>query len=448
MADNKLRNMNADDAVELLLKLRSILDVRKFFGYNKNLVNKLKESFDVIQSVYDKYRPIAGDVNTVQTLGSRTMQNILDIHGISILNTLLEINAISTRFTDKYFNKAMTFQNSEDLKYAEMVNNTDQNFVLFINSKGENGTDELSRIKTLLSNFTSGSIRIRPVSYTIDGSEENITEAFDYHLLVYLVMCMETENSIFIDKRKRVSENKAAFIAAGNDEKMFHTSYFGDISSCRSSCVGLCAASCDETCYGCGGTCAGQCTSSCGDCSKSCTFTCASNCTNGCSGCSGCSNGCDGCSITCTSNCGGNCSNFCGNCDGSCYGSTTGATTTCGCGSECATSCKAGCSATSTSPTPVTTDPEPPIVIEPDPIPQPDSLFDSQYVPSNYGDPGNHPSGGWVPNSDGSGGHWTYNDGNGNTYNTGEMSNINNGGDGSGNTYTTPWGSTSTHKYI
>ena len=448
MSTNKLRNMTAEESIELLTEIKNIFQDRVYFSYNTSLINPFQEQISLINSILSKYTP------TDDT-------NILDIHGMSIINSILKVNAISNRFTDKYFNNATRYSNEPE--YLAMVNNADSNFISFVNSKGYDGSVELTRVKKLIDDFSNGPVRIRPVNISITGSEENITEAFDYHLLVYLTICLKIENDIYKKKYQQFIDAKRS--NAGS--KLFHTSKFNDVSSCRSSCVGLCSASCDTTCYGCGGSCAGQCTQSCADCSKSCTMTCSNGCSGGCSGCNGCSSGCNGCTNSCTGTCGNTGAGGCEKCDGSCYGSTSGATLTCGCGSTCNTECGISCTSQAAQPTlhtgrpgpefigevnfPPETDDEPdppnpmviPGLLTPDrvDIPSPEPPRPTPPTPSYRG-----PSGGYHSNGDGTG-YWTYDYG-GETYrsDTNTDTNHSGGGNSSGD-HNTPWGSNSSEEY-
>lgn len=429
MSTNKLRNMTAEESIELLKEIKSIFEERVYFGYNTSLINPFQEQIALINNVLNTYVPNAN-------------VNILDIHGMSIVNSILKVNAISTRFTDKFIYNAMRYENEPD--YKSMIHSIDTEFVSYMDSKGYDGVVELNRIKKLITDLSIGPVRVRPVNLTVYGSEENITEAFDYHLLVYIAKCLRIENEVYKSKFAKFDELRIQNQTAGT-LKTFHTSYFNDVSSCRSSCVGLCSASCDATCYGCGGGCAGQCTAKCADCSASCTNDCAADCTGGCKGCSGCSNECNGCIAACSSTCGNECTEGCGECTGSCFGTTTGANTKCGCGGMCTTECSDNCTSNASAPTNISVDPEPPIVVEPDPLPPPDISHrptdPSSYIPSHT-EP-SHPSSGWVPTS-GSTGYYIYNDGNGNTYRTDEMPVLN---QPTGN-YKTPWdGNKANHQY-
>lgn len=426
MSTNKLRNMTAEESIELLEKLVSIFEERTYFGYNSSLINPFTEQLTIIKNVMANFKP-------------NDDSNILDIHGISILNSILKVNAISERFTLKFFSNALKYEDEEESEYKTLIESADAEFIEFSNSKGYVGEDELVRVKKLLSDFSTGPVRIRPVKITENGSEENITEAFDYHLLVYLTKCLEIENIIYKSKYEKYRQARVYVQFDDQLRKRFHTAYFNDVSSCRSSCVGLCAASCDTTCYGCGGGCAGQCTEECADCSKSCVSTCSTDCVGGCKGCNGCSNSCDGCTNSCSADCGSNCTNGCGDCAGSCFGTTTGAVITCGCGGQCTTDCSTDCTGNSGAPTKISVD-DPPVVIEPDTIPSPEDIqpHPSPNIPS-------HPTGGWVTDGDGTG-HWEVHVG-GETYRTDTMSTIGNGASNSGSSYKTPWGANSPNNY-
>lgn len=403
--------MSAEDAVELLTKLRDILSERTYFQYNSSLINPFSKQLSYINTILTKYKP-TDDVS----------KNILDLHGISILNSILEINDISRNFSDKFTSNISKC----DDEYTNELQNLDNSFITLMNSKGYNGDDELTRVKIMLADFATGETRIKSIRLQSNLYRDNITEAFDYHLLIYLIMCLETENAIYKKMRQKTTDG--------------YVDKFHDISSCRSSCVGLCAASCDETCYGCGSSCSGECSSACGECANSCTVTCNHNCNNGCShDCNGCDSTCTGCVASCLNTCGDSCKDECGKCDASCYGSTSGAVVTCGCGSTCMSNCSTTCDGASNKPSIINPDPDPPIITEPDPTPDP-----SVPTPSSSSSNPNYPHSGWVPTTDGKG-YYEYTDANGNRYRTNEMSSSANGSTGN---YTTPWnGSQSNHQY-
>lgn len=411
MSTNKLRNMSAEDAVELLTKLRDILSERTHFQYNSSLINPFSKQLSYINTILSKYKP-TDDLS----------KNILDLHGISILNSILEVNDISRNFSNKFTNNITKC----DSEFITELQELDNSFVTLMNTKGYDGDDELARVQRMLADFSTGETRIKSIRIQSNLYKDNITEAFDYHLLIYLIMCLETENDIYKKMRQKTLNG---FVTE-----------FHDVSSCRSSCVGLCAASCDETCYGCGSSCSGECSSACGECASSCTVVCNHNCNNGCStGCDGCSSTCTGCFATCSNDCGDSCKDSCGKCDASCYGSTSGAVITCGCGSTCMSNCSTTCEGTANQPTPINPDPDPPTIVEPDPTPTPD-------IPSGgYQNQPNHPNGGWVSTGTGTG-YYQYTDANGNTYRTDEMP-TNQNGSGSVGEYTTPWGAASNHQY-
>ena len=406
--------MSADDAVDLLTRLRNVLSERTYFKYNTSLINPFTAQLNYIDNVLLKYKPTADD----QT-------NILDMHGISILNSILEINSISNRFVSKFKYNANNCEN----KYSDEISGIDERFVSMMNDKGYDGNEELNRVKQMFTDFDTGETRVRPVRLQSNLYRDNITSAFDYHLLVYLVLCLETENDIY-KKMRQESTNE-------------YTESFKDVSSCRSSCVGLCYASCDESCYGCGASCSGECTAACGECAKSCTMTCNNNCSNGCShDCNGCEATCTGCIANCSGGCGETCKDSCGKCDASCYGTTNGAVVTCGCGSACTTMCSTTCVGENTKPGSTSPDPDPPIVTTPDPTPRPNPSTGFSNSPSS-----NHPNGGYVSDGNGSG-HWEYYGTDGNVYRSDTNSNINNsGGSNSSNGYRTPGGESSTHRY-
>lgn len=215
--------------------------------------------------------------------------------------------------------------------------------------------DDISDIIKYVKNFTSN--YVTPLA---DGTDvhQNITSAFDYYLLDYIVQMIEAENILFdtlLTKYEKTiitntDRSTRITIPLNVQRKQYnHAPFIG--SMCNGACTGLCFGSCESTCNGCGG-CTGYCSSYCGGscygqcgsamCDKSCTGTCKNECQNECQGqctkqCADqCSSGCTGaCTTQCKDSCKGKCSTSCDNacisgCNDGCYSSCTGS-----CGQSC-----------------------------------------------------------------------------------------------------------------
>jgi lysophospholipase L1-like esterase len=103
----------------------------------------------------------------------------------------------------------------------------------------------------------------------------------------------------------------------------------GGITSCNTSCTGLCVS--------CTGSCTGGCTSctGCSGCGASCSTNCNNDCYTGCHG--SCKFWCNSCNATCTAACDSTCASSCaGNCNQNC---STGCTWQCA--ANCLTYCEA-----------------------------------------------------------------------------------------------------------
>ena len=502
MSEGPYRNMSYEDAANAMSRIYKLLYPRKFHSYNPSLdepfadyVGTRKEKdpipeeytkfYGKIGNVMEKYTPILGDISygvdeTADIIPANASKVILDLHGMAILNSLLEVAELGARYIGSVTTQiskikdnlkgvtVTTVGNAFANKYLALFDAIDTEYI------SKYGSETLTRVKNMITKLSSatrsGVIAKNVEDYQV-GQEEVISDAFDKDFLEYFIMYLDAENNlhdkvkadydIAVDaqRKKEITDyvnnkGKVIQVSALNKGVLRKFPKYVDISGCRSSCVGLCVASCANTCFGCSDRCSGQCTATCADCTNGCMNACVGTCQGTCKvECIGCSTDCDGgCIDACSNACGGTCTKGCHtDCAGSCFGTAEGFVSECGeCGSTCKGTCGNSCKDTTSSitpgpdPKPPTTEiepepPDPPIHTEPDPPPPTDP---SGYQPQ--GGPGNHPSSGWVPNEDGTG-YWIHNDGYGNIDRTPDMSPIGNGGAGD---YTTPWdGSDAGHQY-
>lgn len=183
-----------------------------------------------------------------------------------------------------------------------------------------------------------------------EGTHQNVTTAFDYYVLDYIVQMIEAENALFVTLltkyARTIIEDPTAKvdIDVSIQHKQFnHAPFVG--SMCNGACVGLCFGSCVTTCNGCGGCtsyCSSYCGASCfGDCGNA---TCVDNCAGTCKG--ECTGDCQG---ACTKDCGDDCSSSCiTSCAHECKGSCTGGCSI-SCSDKCSTGCNDGCFTSCTS---------------------------------------------------------------------------------------------------
>ena len=124
MSEGPYRNMSYEDAVNAMSRIYKLLYPRKFHSYNPSLdepfadyVGTRKEKdpipeeytkfYGKIGNVMEKYTPILGDISygvdeTADTIPANASKVILDLHGMAILNSLLEVaELIEKRDTDK-----------------------------------------------------------------------------------------------------------------------------------------------------------------------------------------------------------------------------------------------------------------------------------------------------------------------------------------------------------
>lgn len=453
------RNMTYEDAVTTIRRIYKILYPRRFHSYNSSLPEpfsdfvgirgenaKIPEEYDtlngMIGNVMNKYLPIAGDdeyttSDVVESIPEGQMKIILDLHGIAIINSLLEIAELGLRYIstiqkqiDEITNGATgstptAVGNRFALSYLDLFNNINSKFTATY------GIETFERIKTMLnflSSATSTGVVVKNINHNQVGQEEVISDAFDKDYLNYFMLFLEAENtlhdkvlryykdSVYTQRDTMLSEYKANKGKVGSKQtdvakKLKKFPRYIDVSGCRSSCVGLCISSCSSACYGCTDKCSGQCTAKCADCSAGCMQQCENTCQGSCrDGCSGCKTGCvSGCYTGCSSECGGECKNMCHtDCEGSCYGETLGFASSCAeCGTMCKGTCGNSCEDTTSAINPAP-DPKPitqeitPKPVDP-PIITPQEVTPTTPNKPTQGDPGGHPTGGWVTDGDGVG---------------------------------------------
>ena len=419
MSEGPYRNMSYDDAANAMRRIYEILYARRFHSYNPSLsepfadyVGTRSESasipseftklYGAIGNVVEKYSPILGDISysegdTADETPAGKSKVILDLHGMAILNSLLEVAELGAKYinlvSSQLYNISTTISGSTPLAEGNKIASPFKSILTSVDTtfSSKYGFETLARVKNMITKLSSGSrsgVMAKNVNVvkSIDdyqvGQEEVISDAFDKDFIEYFIMYLEAENDFH-------DSVKDAYDANTNDVRTSEMEYYEsrksasdpaktkkkfaryiDVSGCRSSCVGLCIGSCANTCFGCSDKCSGQCTAMCADCSKGCMTNCMSTCQGTCNNeCIGCSNTCSaGCITGCESDCGDTCTYDCHSaCAGSCYGTAEGYSNKCG---DCGTSCKGACgnscenTTSSITPGPIAT----PMNIEIDPI--------------------------------------------------------------------------------
>ena len=389
--------------------------------------NSLEKSIDNIErtkNISGEYNieansdDIPGDTSAGE-IDASDANIIKAIDGIAIINSLLRINELDSNIDDiaekscntivKAFNNGKTYSNHTHTYYVngnteckivypndtldtDIVNaknkyhnvitmNTESDDFIFDLTMFEDKQQHKDYVMEVLSSiddiikyvkeFTTGHIR----AYA-DGTDvhQNITSAFDYYLLDYIIQMIDAENNLFstlFNKYKKADipisfrhpslNDGMGEIDLATQRKQYNRAPFIG-SMCNGSCIGLCFGSCTNTCNGCGG-----CTSYCGSyCGASCYGTCGdAKCESNCSGT--CKGTCEGtCERTCARNCGDNCDDSCietckEECKGTCQSlCSTGCSDKCvntcntGCKTSCSKNCGKSCQNTSASKNPVT----------------------------------------------------------------------------------------------
>jgi len=283
-----------------------------------------------------------------------------------LINNIIHVDVYPNGTTDtdivnaktKYANVILINTDTDDFNFNSDDPTDRANQKEYIISVLEDITDIIKYVKTFTTFY---------VEAYADGSDahQNITSAFDYYVLDYIVQMIEAENELFAtllakyekfpmapDERRLKRDLDLKTIQHKQNN---HAPFVG--SMCNGSCVGLCYGSCITTCNGCGG-CASYCSTYCGascydNCGTSaCTSTCNSTCKDSCQGY--CERTCTiTCGDTCTSSCITGCKGQCkGECDTSCSNTCRGQCVSgCidGCAETCMTSCGQSCQSTSAS---------------------------------------------------------------------------------------------------
>lgn len=427
MSEGPYRNMSYEDAANAMQRIYEALYPRKFHSYNTALeepfadyvgtrsendpdLTEYKELYGKIGKVVNKYAPILGDESyslsdTVTPIPANKSKVILDLHGMAILNSLLQIAELGARYL-----KVITSQISEitnNLRGAtpEVIgNNIANGYITLLTSvdsdyKTKYGEETFNRVKSLVDKLSSSSRTgvvaknvnvVKSVSDDQIGQEDVISDAFDKDFIEYFIMYINAENEMHnktkaeydstlttlrsnvILEYKATTMTQSPLTTKIANAKIMR---FVDVSGCRESCVGLCIGSCSNTCFGCTDKCSGQCTNTCGDCTKGCRADCVDTCQGGCTNaCTGCTGDCmAGCKNACKDSCATECVAICYEaCVGSCLGTAEGFTDKCAeCGSACKGTCGNSCE-TESNGTPVGPDPKPPVIEIPDDKPDPD----------------------------------------------------------------------------
>lgn len=434
MSEGPYRNMTYEDAANAMQKIYEVLYPRKFHSYNTGLSEpfasfvgtRSENSIDPdtyetlygqIGEIVNKYAPILGDESYSESdIATPTPANkskvILDLHGMAILNSLLQVAELGARYIRLINTQINSIKNGTSgitpqakgnaiaNKYISMVTSVDSSFETLY------GADTLKRVKNMIDKLSSVN-RSNVVAKNVNvvtsisdyqvGQEDVISDAFDKDFIEYFIMYLDAENKLH-DKTQ--TEYTTTNNAIRMNAKTLYSAYKGkqnkniistlstykfmryvDVSGCRESCVGLCIGSCANTCFGCTDKCSGQCTVTCGDCSKGCMTNCSNTCQGACTdNCSGCVGNClGGCKNECRDTCATTCTGICYEaCVGSCFGTAEGFATQCGdCGSTCKGTCGNSCE-TESNGIPKAPDPKPPIIeitedITPDPPVNPDN---------------------------------------------------------------------------
>ena len=437
MSEGPYRNMSFEDAANAMTRIYKLLYPRKFHSYNVSLDEPFADYVGTrlerdpipeditkfngnIGKVIEQYTPILGDISystddTAEEIPAGKSKVILDLHGMAILNSLLEVAELGAKYINAVMRQISDIKNGSSgititaignafaEKYLDLFNTIDSKFTT------KNGPETLDRVKTMITRLSS-STRSGVVAKNVNvvtsikdyqvGQEEVISDAFDKDFLEYFMMYLEAENELHAKvkadydtsvttQRDTTIESytkKKGMITKSNDTQKYKKfPKYVDVSGCRASCVGLCVASCANTCFGCTDRCSGQCTAKCADCTNSCMTNCITSCQGTCNNeCIGCSKECTGgCIGNCTNSCGGDCTNGCGSCEGSCFGTAEGFVKECmECGVSCKGTCGDSCESTTSS-----IDPGPNPLPEIEEIVAPDSEDPPIYTP-----PVNQPS--------------------------------------------------------
>lgn len=372
--------MTASQANDLFSRISNAL------SYRDNLINQIHRvnaSFSdnrLALSIADIYSRVAEgvalpfeddvDPNTDPYAGVSNPGNtiIRTLDGVSILNSLIKINELDSSIRVKATSSLNAAEPGAKTDYNDTKNGkwvsykfiktTDTAIVNAWNAYRDTiklDTEipkeryiyhilvKLRDIIKYVKDFTNYMYTVLP---NTDGSEihQNISSAFDYDVLDYIVKIIVCENALLSAiLSKYTVANKTAdgkVTQKAQEYRQFNGAPFlGSI--CNAVCLGLCKGSCAGTCNGCGG-CTSYCDTSCGgSCVKVCETECSAVCQGGCiNTCNGCSQNCD---VNCSLNCTGGCRNTCGgNCGTECSGICKGTCNT-GCFKECDTGCKNEC---------------------------------------------------------------------------------------------------------
>ena len=120
VSEGPYRNMSYEDAANAMSRIYKLLYPRKFHSYNPSLdepfadyVGTRKEKdpipeeytkfYGKIGNVMEKYTPILGDISygvdeTADIIPANASKVILDLHGMAILNSLLEVAELGARY--------------------------------------------------------------------------------------------------------------------------------------------------------------------------------------------------------------------------------------------------------------------------------------------------------------------------------------------------------------
>lgn len=412
--------MSDEQAKDLMRRIKSAFEYRNGLLQNGSRWKSTAQSVDIldisINNINAIFNTTTGDYNieagdaTVEgedpSFTSSDANIIKAIDGIAIINSLLRINEIDDNIDDvantscnkivKAISNGQTFTNHmKQYLVNEIVHvdvypnaNTDTDIinaknkfvnVILINTdtndfnfESDDPTERNNQKEYIISVLSDISDIIKYVkaftTYYVeanaDGSDvhQNITSAFDYHVLDYIIQMIVAENELFatlLSKyEKHIVPDRLTHDSVPIDEQRIqynHAPFIG--SMCNGSCVGLCYGTCITTCNGCS-SCTSYCSTYCGaSCYGTCgNAVCDSTCSNTCKGeCK------DYCQQTCTVSCGDDCDTSCiesclseckGTCDTSCINTCDNkCVNECldGCKTDCTTNCGKSCLSESSS---------------------------------------------------------------------------------------------------
>lgn len=355
--DPNLSNENTIRAVDGIAILNSILNVndisKNFNGKASSIANlgdiTIVEWKSQILKVITAYTNIVTHIYRKDNSSGSTVTNALATQIVNMRNTLIAV----AHFTSGYYDNSPykidgqwdTSVMSTELSKPYMIYEFDTNH--FGDTEIEAKLAQIDYINAVLADIKDKKI----ITYVKDFTEkyviaksgnndvfQNITIAFDYYVLDYLVQILEFENTLFGYLVEYYQKIPSSDRTRDNQHAQYNTAP-GMHSSCNTSCVGLCYGSCVGTCNGCG-----SCTSFCGvQCGATCTSTCQTTADNGtCK--DGCATSCGvGCDVNCTKDCKSDCNAACvKSCSLVCAGKCSSECTS-DCNTKCVSTCNTGC---------------------------------------------------------------------------------------------------------